>query len=173
MRTPANSQGVSLLGDDLIVPQDFVFPKICLVTGAAADSEPVKYGLTQDPNVIPLGPLALFAWIIVAFETESVIHLYLNRTVRSRRLNFRIAAIAAVPLSFGLAALLAPRLGPVAWVVGIGMSVISAGVFTLLRSQILSVQKLPDYRLRLSGVRESVRMEIYLSAPPPVPRVSA
>ena len=38
--TPTNKAGVRIEGDCLVVPRDYVFPKICIATGRAMDFEP-------------------------------------------------------------------------------------------------------------------------------------
>jgi len=172
--TPVNSHGVFIEGDALVVPSDFVFPKICLATGAPADAEPEPFKFRHTNAGEEWSFAVLFGGLgglIVreAATKTTVLHLCLNRATRLRRRQFLIAALASAPVGMALAVgLIALTKNPY-WFFLFLVSILVAVVFVFLRNRVFGAKKVTPSFVWLAGVAPSVRDHIYQTGLRPGP----
>lgn len=172
--SPVNSVGVFVEGDALVVPGDFVFPRICLATGAPADAEPEKFRFkhTNANDELSVGILVGGLWWLLfksATTKSTMLQICLNQPTRARRRNLLIAALATVPVAIVLSvALIALTHNPY-WFFLFLASIPIAWLFAWRRERIFGAKKVTPSFVWLSGVAPSVRDGIYQSGLRPAP----
>lgn len=167
--TPINSEQVYLEGECIVVPDGYVFPQICLVTGDSVSTPPVKYRFPRTKYVseVDMAPGSLDALFAGKqrshFGPKSAVSFCLNDRLTKRRRSLAIWAVGSILLAFVLPiALLA--LTQNSWSLLLFFVLMAvAGFCVWKRDNVIFTTKVTPSLLWLKGVNPVVREEIYRS----------
>ncbi|HVS53894.1 MAG TPA: hypothetical protein VHD62_16180 [Opitutaceae bacterium] len=168
--TSMNAEHVFIDEDCLVVPDGFVFPKICLVTGSAVDSTPRQYKFKR--TVDPLSEEAIFSKIAVpnalkvvaavtAKEKKPTVSFCLSREIVRRR-NGLVCAFAVLFISaFVLPVVMLALTDDLTWFI-LFPPLLIGGLWASWKSgRFVWAKKVTPSFVWLAGIHPAVRDEIY------------
>jgi len=167
--TPVNSEGVFLEGDCIVVPDGFVFPQVCVVTGEAVLDRPREYQFarTKYVDAADMSPGSMAVLLggenRSHFGPKSKVSLCLNERLISRRRNLGIIAIVFAVLAVPLPLVIADRMDHGGWLILMPVFLIAAAVCKWRRDSMIKTRKVTPSFIWLAGVHPTVREQVYRS----------
>ena len=163
--TPESAQPVPVSIKDnkaLVVPKDYVFPAICVVTGRTDDLVPLKRTLTWHPPLVYLTILLnLIIYVIVAMVTRKVSRhtIYLTREVKARRVRWIIISWL---LFLGAFVFMGVGIGvdQSEWIVGLPVLLILSLAAYMTRVRTIYAARISDAEAEIRGIPLPVMQQI-------------
>ena len=165
--TPINAEQVYLEGNCIVVPDGYVFPQVCLVTGQEVATPPVEFRFARtkyvsEADMTPGNLQAIFAGYERShFGPKSKVSFCLSGKMATRRRNLTFGSIVSLAAALPLPIAVSLTTENAWWLVLIFVLIAIAGLCLWLRDRMLRTAKVTPSFIWLAGVNQSVRETIY------------